>query len=137
MPIIANVKVTAKHIVGFKELPALDRLTGTSRGELNLPTEVIAKLDDGSETKLKVISWDDDVSNYSPSSPPYLPVPCCSRRKIGIANPDERKIFQVVQTHAIPERIQFATETATIKSGENYQIQSKVIGQAPHTETDA
>lgn len=70
MPIIANVKVTAKHIVGFKELPALDRLTGTSRGELNLPTEVIAKLDDGSETKLKVISWDDDVSNYSPSSPP-------------------------------------------------------------------
>ena len=55
----------------------------------------------------------------------YLPVPCCSRRKIGIANPDERKIFQVVQTHAIPERIQFATETATIKSGENYQIQSK------------
>lgn len=39
MPIIANVKVTAKHIVGFKELPALDRLTGTSRGELNLPTE--------------------------------------------------------------------------------------------------
>ena len=70
MPIIANVKVTAKHIVGFKELPTLDRLTGTSRGELNLPTEVIAKLDDGSETKLKVISWDDDVSNYSPSSPP-------------------------------------------------------------------
>ena len=42
-----------------------------------------------------------------------------------------------MQTHAIPERIQFATETATIKSGENYQIQSKVIGQAPHTETDA
>ena len=70
MPIIANVKVTAKHIVGFKELPTLDRLTGTSRGELNLPTEVIAKLDDGSETKLKVISWDDDVSNCSPSSPP-------------------------------------------------------------------
>lgn len=47
------------------------------------------------------------------------------------------KYFQVVQTHAIPERIQFAAETATIKSGENYQIQSKVIGQAPHTETDA
>ncbi len=44
---------TAKHIVGFKELPTLDRLTGTSRGELNLPTEVIAKLDDGSETKLR------------------------------------------------------------------------------------
>ena len=137
MPIIANVKVTAKHIVGFKELPTLDRLTGTSRGELNLPTEVIAKLDDGSETKLKVISWDDDVSNYSPVARQVLTSSCCSRRKIGIANPDERKIFQVVQTHAIPERIQFATETATIKSGENYQIQSKVIGQAPHTETDA
>lgn len=138
MPIIANVKVTAKHIVGFKELPTLDRLTGTSRGELNLPTEVIAKLDDGSETKLKVISWDDDVSNYSPSSPPgTYQFPAAVEEKIGIANPDERKIFQVVQTHAIPERIQFATETATIKSGENYQIQSKVIGQAPHTETDA
>ncbi len=41
--------------------------------------------------------------------------------KIGIANPDERKIFQVVQTHAIPERIQFATETATIKN------QAKII----------
>lgn len=138
MPIIANVKVTAKHIVGFKELPTLDRLTGTSRGELNLPTEVIAELDDGSETKLKVISWDDDVSNYSPSSPPgTYQFPAAVEEKIGIANPDERKIFQVVQTHAIPERIQFATETATIKSGENYQIQSKVIGQAPHTETDA
>lgn len=138
LPIIANVKVTAKHIVGFKELPTLDRLTGTSRGELNLPTEVIAKLDDGSETKLKVISWDDDVSNYSPSSPPgTYQFPAAVEEKIGIANPDERKIFQVVQTHAIPERIQFAAETATIKSGENYQIQSKVIGQAPHTETDA
>ena len=98
-------KVTAKHIVGFKELPTLDRLTGTSRGELNLPTEVIAKLDDGSETKLKVISWDDDVSNYSPSSPPgTYQFPAAVEEKIGIANPDERKIFQVVQTHAIPEK---------------------------------
>lgn len=68
MLIIVNVKVIVKYIVGFKELFMLDWLIGILWGELNLLIEVIVKLDDGSEMKLKVIFWDDDVSNYLLSS---------------------------------------------------------------------
>jgi hypothetical protein len=47
-------------------------------------TFTLAIIDDGSETKLKVISWDDDVSNYSPSSPPgTYQFPAAVEEKIG------------------------------------------------------
>lgn len=137
MPITANVKVTTEKIATFRELPELNRLMGTSRGELDLPTEVTAVLESGEETILKVTSWDDDVSNYSPSSPPgEYSFPAGLEEKVGVSNPQDLKVFQKVITHPIPEKIIFKEQDISIEAGTDYQIPVAVKGQGSYEQLD-
>lgn len=137
MPITAHVKVTTEKIASFKELPELDRLMGTSRGELDMPTEVTAVLESGEEVVFQVISWDDDVSNYSPSSPPgEYSFPAGLEEKAGISNPKDLKVFQTVHTHPIPEEIVIADEQTPLEPGTTHEIPVEIKGEGKYEELD-
>lgn len=138
-PIVATVTVTTKSIVSFKDLEVLDRFAGTTRFELELPTEVTAVLNDESELVIPVIAWDDDVSNYSPTSEPgTYSFPAAIELPVGIENPSDLKAAQTVRTHAEPETITFNNEEViSIQATDSHQISATVVGKAPFTETDA
>lgn len=123
LPIVANVTVgEARTITSFKTLPVVDRFVGHARNDLDLPTTAVATLNDGSEVTYKILSWDDDPSNYTEASPAgTYRFPASVETIPGINNPNGEKPTQEVHTHAVPTAMAFAEPTVDVQVGKTIQ----------------
>ncbi|MFD1440071.1 Ig-like domain-containing protein [Lacticaseibacillus hegangensis] len=123
LPIVAHITVKApRTVVSFEALAPIDRFVGKSRNDLDLPSTVKANISDGTQVEYKILSWDDDPSNYTESSPAgTYHFPASVADIPGITIPDGQKPSQTVNTHVVPETLQFTESVVSLKPGETYQ----------------